>query len=238
MAAEARAAPAARHPGPARDRETRRGLSLRLVDLLVARGRDCDHGADRRFGQAASDLAEFVAALQRIDATDGPRPGAHNSFRGVPLATRDEPTRAAIAPWATRSTGGGTAAWEAALGAPEWHRAPVWIHGDLDPRNVLVAHGRLSAVIDFGCLGVGDPACDVMVAWKLFTAHTRDVFRAALAVDDATWARARGWALSQALIALGYYTLETNRVLVLEARRWLVEVLADRRLTARIIPPE
>ena len=120
-----------------------------------------------------------------------------------------------------------TAAWEAALRAPEWPRSPVWIHGDLDARNVLVQDGRLSAVIDWGSLGVGDPACDVMVAWKLLSADTRSAFREALSIDDATWARGRGWALSQALNALSYYTLETNAVLVRESRRWLAEVLPD-----------
>jgi aminoglycoside phosphotransferase (APT) family kinase protein len=118
------------------------------------------------------------------------------------------------------------------LRAPEWQRAPVWIHGDLDSRNLLVDNGRLSGVIDFGGLGVGDPACDVMVAWKVLSADSRDVFRAALSVDEATWARGRGWALSQGLIALSYYTLETNPVLVREARRWMAEVLADRAAAA------
>jgi len=180
--------------------------------------------------QAATDLAQFVAALQRVDPTDGPPPGAHNSFRGVPLSTRDEPTRAAIASLGgTIDLSAVTAAWEAALRAPEWRLPPVWIHGDLDARNLLVEQGRLSAVIDFGCLGVGDPACDVMVAWKLFDADARAIFRAELAVDEATWTRGRGWALSQALIALSYYTPETNPVLVREAGRWMVEVLADGR---------
>jgi aminoglycoside phosphotransferase (APT) family kinase protein len=119
-----------------------------------------------------------------------------------------------------------TAAWERALEAPVWQGAPVWIHGDLDSRNLLVREGRLSAVLDFGCLGVGDPACDVMVAWKLLPANVRDVFRATLSIDEATWERARGWVLSQVLNALAYYTLETNAVLVREARRWLGEVLA------------
>jgi aminoglycoside phosphotransferase (APT) family kinase protein len=176
----------------------------------------------------ADDLVRFIRALQRIDASSGPAPGDHNAFRGVPLARRDQAVRAAIA-----SLGGtidGTevaAAWEAALHAPEWQRSPVWIHGDLDSRNLLIDRGRLAAVIDFGCLGVGDPACDVMVAWKLLSADARDAFRAALSVDEASWARARGWALSQALIALAYYTMETNSTLVVEARRWLAEVLAD-----------
>ena len=92
---------------------------------------------------------------------------------------------------------------------------------------MLVEDGRLSAVIDWGSLGVGDPACDVMVAWKLLSADTRGTFREALSVDDATWTRGQGWALSQALNALSYYTLETNAVLVREARRWLTQVLAD-----------
>ena len=178
--------------------------------------------------QTAADLAAFVAALQRLDPKGGPPPDRYNAFRGVPLARRDQPTRAAIASLgAAIDEGAVTAAWEAALCAPVWERAPVWIHGDLDARNLLVQQGRLSAVIDFGCLGVGDPACDVMVAWKVFSADTRDVFRTALSVDEATWARGRGWALSQALIALPYYTLETNPVLVLEARRWMAEALAD-----------
>jgi aminoglycoside phosphotransferase (APT) family kinase protein len=177
--------------------------------------------------QLATDLAQFVAALQRIDPTGGPAPGEHNFFRGVPLAMRDEATRAAIASLAaTIDVNSVTAAWEEALEAPEYERPPVWIHGDLDARNLLVEEGRLSAVIDWGGLGVGDPACDVMIAWKVLSADIRDIFRTALSVDEATWARSRGWALSQALIALSYYTLETNSVLVREAQRWMAEVLA------------
>jgi aminoglycoside phosphotransferase (APT) family kinase protein len=103
-----------------------------------------------------------------------------------------------------------TAAWEAALAAPIWHGSPVWIHGDLDARNLLVQDGRLSAVIDFGCLAVSDPACDVTLAWKLFSADARATFRATLAVDDATWLRSRGWALSQVLLILAYYAMDTN----------------------------
>jgi aminoglycoside phosphotransferase (APT) family kinase protein len=175
----------------------------------------------------AEDLAQFVAALQRIDTTDGPRPGEHNAFRGVPLARRDRMTRAAIATLAGAIDGAAvTAAWDAALDAPEWDQPPVWIHGDLDSRNLLAAGGRLSAVLDFGCLGVGDPASDVMVAWKLLPAEARGAFRATLSLDDATWARSRGGVLSQALGALSYYTMETNPWLVTEARRWLAEVFA------------
>ena len=177
-------------------------------------------------GEAAIRLAAFVHALQRIDATGGPPPSRHNAFRGVPLATRDESTRASMAALgSTIDRAAATAAWEAALGAPDWQGSPVWLHGDLDARNLLAREGRITAVIDWGCLGVGDPACDVAVAWKLLDEDARDIFRKALSVDDATWARGRGWVVSQALNALSYYTLETNAVLVREAERWLAEAV-------------
>jgi aminoglycoside phosphotransferase (APT) family kinase protein len=204
-----------------------------VVGLPLARRRSRTSRTSWRFRAGGGDLAEFVLALQRIDPTGGPPPGEHNAFRGEPLASRDESTRAAIA--ALRNSldaDAVTAVWEDALSAPEWDRPPVWIHGDLDPRNLLVTNGRLNAVIDFGCLGVGDPACDVMVAWKVLSPEARDSFRAALSVDRATWTRARGWALSQALGALSYYTVETNAALVHEGRRWLQQLLADAEVTA------
>jgi aminoglycoside phosphotransferase (APT) family kinase protein len=182
--------------------------------------------------QAATDLAHFVAALQRIDPAGGPPPGADNSSRGVPLAMRDQPTRAALAALTgTLDTGAAAAAWEAALRAPASRGPPVWLHGDLHSGNLLAQRGRLSAVIDFGCLGVGDPACDAMVAWTLFSAEGRDAFRTALAVDDATWARGRGWALSVALIALPYYR-NTNPEIVARAKHTIDEVLADHEAAA------
>ncbi len=177
--------------------------------------------------QAATKLGEFVAALQRIDPTGGPAPGANNSFRGVPLAMRDPFTRAAIATLhSTVDADAVTAAWEAALKVPAWNGPAVWLHGDLISGNLLAQHGRLSAVIDFGCLGVGDPACDVMVAWTYLSPVTREAFRAALPVDDATWARGRGWALSFGLIALPYYQI-SNPVLAGIARHAIDEALAD-----------
>jgi len=182
--------------------------------------------------QAARELAQFVAALQQIDPRGGPHPGVHNSFRGVPLSTRDTETRAAIAELSgVLDTLAVTAAWDAALQTPAWHGPPVWIHGDLSPLNLLVERGRISAVIDFGCLGVGDPACDLQVAWNLLSAETRGVLRAALPVDDATWARGRGWALSVGLIALPYYQ-STNPILAGIARRAIDEALADQKHAA------
>ena len=182
-----------------------------------------DHIADPC--QAAIDLAQFITALQRIDTAGGPL-AAHNS-RGAPLAVRDTVTREAIAALhGMIDADSALAVWETALQAPEWDRAPVWFHGDLLPGNLLFEQGRLSAVIDFGGLGVGDPACDLMIAWGLFSGESRDVFRTALAVDDATWERGRGHALSQALIFIPYY-LDTNPVGVGNARHMIDEVLAD-----------
>lgn len=177
--------------------------------------------------RAATALGRFILALQRIDPTGGPPPGEHNFHRGVPLAARDALTRDAIeALHGLIDTGAATAAWEAALRAPAWQRPPVWIHGDLKCGNLLAVRGRIRGVIDFGGLGVGDPACDLIVAWELFSPRHRDAFRAVLQVDDASWARGRGWALSVALIALPYY-LDTHPAMVRYARRLLGEVLTD-----------
>ncbi|MFP4439162.1 MAG: aminoglycoside phosphotransferase family protein [Chloroflexaceae bacterium] len=177
--------------------------------------------------QFAADLAHFITALQRIDPTAGPPPGAHNAFRGVPLAQRDAATRAAIAALdGIIDSATATVAWDAALHAPAWSGAPVWIHGDLQAGNLLTVQGHLRAVIDFGCLGVGDPACDLMVAWNLLPVASRGSFRARLNVDDATWARGRGWALSFGLIALPYYR-QSNPVLAGIARHTIDAVLAE-----------
>jgi aminoglycoside phosphotransferase (APT) family kinase protein len=179
-------------------------------------------------GQMARDLAQFIAALQRIDPAGWPLCSPPISSRGVPLSTRDAPTRTAIAELSGMiDTGAATAAWEASLQAPAWHGPPVWTHGDLLPGNLLIHRGRISAVIDFGVLGVGDPACDLIAAWSLLSQEARPVFRAALSVDDATWARGQGWALSIGLIALPYYQ-HTNPVFAAIARQMISEVLADR----------
>ncbi|MEO3774805.1 phosphotransferase [Micromonospora sp. B9E7] len=91
--------------------------------------------------------------------------------------------------------------WQAALDAT-WAGPPVWFHGDIAYGNLLVRDGRLAAVIDFGCCGVGDPACDTVIAWTLLDGASRAAFRDALGLDDAAWTRGRGWALWKALITL------------------------------------
>jgi aminoglycoside phosphotransferase (APT) family kinase protein len=171
---------------------------------------------------AASDLARFLLALRQIDTRGGPTAG-----RGGPLAARDTPVRRAIVALGDRVDADAvTGIWEAALQAAEWDEPPAWLHGDLMPGNLLFVEGRLNAIIDFSVLGVGDPATDLMVAWWFLTAETRPLFRAELAVDDASWMRGRGWALSCALIALPYYW-ETNPTFASYARRTLAEVLGD-----------
>lgn len=192
---------------------------------LLGANAERDHTIDE--GQAARDLAQFIAALQQLDSVGWSPPEPPKSPRGVPLSTRDVPARAAIAQLSgILDIDAVTAAWDAALQTPEWNGPPVWTHGDLLPGNLLVQRGRISAVIDFSCLGVGDPACDLIVAWSLLSARTRHIFHAALSVDDATWARGRGWALSIGLIALPYYQ-HTNPVFAATARHMIDEVLAD-----------
>jgi aminoglycoside phosphotransferase (APT) family kinase protein len=170
--------------------------------------------------QAAIDLAAMVRALQQVDPTGAP-PG-----RGNPLAERDAEMQA----WLAEYDGDPAAAgeWQRALATPAWDGPPVWHHGDLDMRNWLVRDGRITGVIDWGTMGVGDPACDVMVAWKLHSAEARDVFREALPTDDATWERARGWALSQAIGAVTYYTPENNPSLYHEGEAWLALLRSER----------
>jgi aminoglycoside phosphotransferase (APT) family kinase protein len=170
--------------------------------------------------QAARDLARLVEAMQQVSPTGGPL------GRGIPLAERDHEIRH----WLARFDGDPIVAaeWERALAAPPWDGPPVWHHGDLDVRNWLVRDGRISGVIDWGAMGVGDPACDVMVAWKLHSPAALTAFRAALPTDDATWERARGWALSQAVAILAYYTPENNPALFHEAESWLALVLSER----------
>jgi aminoglycoside phosphotransferase (APT) family kinase protein len=181
--------------------------------------------------QFAAALAHFLAALQGIDAAGGPPPGPHNFFRGGPLTVYDAETRKAMAALKGRiDRDAAIEVWEAAL-TTTWRGAPVWFHGDVAAGNLLVEKGRLGAVIDFGTCGVGDPACDLTIAWTLFEGKCRDVFRAALRVDEATWARGRAWALWKALITLAARP-GTNGVEAGKSRRVVDEVLADHKRCA------
>jgi aminoglycoside phosphotransferase (APT) family kinase protein len=148
----------------------------------------------------AGELAAFLQALHLADPTAGPHPGPHSAFRGAHLDVYDADTRGALTALAGYiDIGTSLEVWEAAL-AERWSRPPVWVHGDFTASNLLMRDGRLAAVIDFGCCAVGDPACDLMMAWTFFNDDGRRRFRDELGLDDATWARGRGWALWKALL--------------------------------------
>ena len=147
-------------------------------------------------------LASFLKKLRSLDASDGPPAGSHNFFRGGRVSTYDQEMRDAIATLRDRiDTKSVQAIWDRAI-ASTWQHPPVWVHGDMHATNLLVRDGKLAAVIDFGCCGTGDPACDYAIAWTFFSGRSRRAFRDALTIDDATWDRSRGWALWKALITL------------------------------------
>jgi aminoglycoside phosphotransferase (APT) family kinase protein len=184
-------------------------------------GSPYDDGAvDER--DAAERLAGFVSELRALPAgPDAPRGGRR------PLAELDAVTREAItAAGAVIDAPGAVRAWERALAAPAWDGRPVWLHADLLRPNLLVRDGRVQAVIDFGGVGVGDPAADVVAAWAVFRAAGRAAYRAALAVEDAVWERARGYALHQATLIIPYYAV-SNPGFVAHARRTVDQLLRD-----------
>ena len=163
--------------------------------------------------ELARDLAEVVNSIREIDVPpDAEADLALRWYRGDPLATRDGPTRDAIA--ACRAIEGLTLdldevarVWRDAMRRPDAHLAssPHWYHGDLFAENLLVRDGRLTAILDFGGLGIGDPTIDLIVAWEVLDDAARDVFREATRADESSWLRARAWALSLAVITLPYY---------------------------------
>jgi aminoglycoside phosphotransferase (APT) family kinase protein len=175
--------------------------------------------------QAAVDLAAFVHALRELDAT-----GAHPrepAKRGAPLAELDEYVRSSINKLGDRIDGSATLAlWEESLSAPVWDGREVWVHGDLLPGNLLATDGRLSAVIDWGGLNVGDPACDLQPVWNVFEGSSRRRYLAQLQVDEPSLLRGRGWTIFQAVAGLSYYW-ETNPGMVAQTSHALAEVLAD-----------
>jgi len=177
----------------------------------------------------AADVANFLAALYKVDPAGGPLPGTHNFFRGGPLAHYDAETRAALAALGGHIDAGLAAeVWEEALAA-RWDGRPVWFHGDAQPGNLLLdSSGRLSAVIDFGTSGIGDPACDTTIAWTFLSEESQCVFKERLPVDQATWTRGRGWAIWKAMIVL-VDQLDTNPEEAEFTKNVIDKILADHR---------
>ncbi|WP_413509129.1 aminoglycoside phosphotransferase family protein [Carnobacterium maltaromaticum] len=148
----------------------------------------------------AIELARFLKELEAINAENGPQAGAHNFYRGGDLAVYIEEFEQAL----TQLPAGPQRnhyqdIWTTAL-ATKWEKKPVWVHGDIAVGNLLVNDGHLSGVIDFGILGTGDPACDLVMAWTFFDSKSRKAFKEEMGLDDTTWQRGKAWALWKALI--------------------------------------
>ena len=193
-----------------------------------ARARESMDGGDERL-QLAADLAQFIAALR-----DTPLPAAAGAderlrlYRGGSLAAHDDQARRNIAacrqiPGLDLDLDAAQALWESAVALPEPVVAPTWYHGDLVAENLLLHNGRLSGVLDFGGVGVGDPTVDLHGTWELFNREERLLFRQRLQVDDDAWQRGRPWALAIALMTFPYYW-ET-----------MPERVAERLIMARVV---
>lgn len=177
--------------------------------------------------RAARDLAGFVRTLRAVDTTGAPLPDGDPFSRGTPLAPRDGLFREALDQLKEHfDVGRVTAAWEESLAADTWDGPPRWIHGDLMSGNLLVADGKLSAVIDFATARAADPAGDVLPAWWLFEGESRQAYRVALEVDEATWLRARGWALSLEIIAIPYY-LDRRPGTLADGQEYVADILSE-----------
>jgi aminoglycoside phosphotransferase (APT) family kinase protein len=184
---------------------------------------DGDHpSVDDAEGDAlAEDLAGFALAMRGLDPA-----GARGGYRTGPLSDKDDYVRE----WAAKSDGLIDAAallriWDEALAAPAWEHEPAWTHSDLLPGNLLVRDGRLVAVIDFGAAGVGDPCYDLTVAWNSLPVRSRRRFREAVGLDDAAWARARGWAMTW--VGGMIYYRETNLTMSVLGQRAITEIIAE-----------
>ncbi|CAH0339803.1 aminoglycoside phosphotransferase family protein [Rhizobium sp. CECT 9324] len=173
----------------------------------------------------ADNLAGFLQSLHRAETAGGPVAGPHSFHRGGDLDIYSAETVAAIAELSDEIDGdGATAIWDEALSS-RWERPPVWVHGDIAPGNLLVADGELVAVIDFGTSAIGDPACDLVIAWTFLDGEARTRFHTALPLDAATWQRARGWALWKALVTT--VDMRRNGSPALNDQRRLLTLILD-----------
>jgi aminoglycoside phosphotransferase (APT) family kinase protein len=186
-------------------------------------GDDLQDGTVTDHRRLAREVAAFVTALGQIDSTDGPPAGR----RGGPLAPHDEIVRAVLGRLdGVVDVDRAMTVWQAAVSADPWSGPPVWIHGDLLPGNIIVNDGQLAGIIDWSAAGVGDPACEAMLAWSL-PSEARAVFRATLGFDDATWARARGWVVEQTALFIPYYAKTIPDAVVAAKRRLQAATVAE-----------
>lgn len=170
--------------------------------------------------ELAQDLAGFLRALWQIDASQGPPAGPHSFERGRALPLMYWGYAQPQLPLLGAQAAAAEAIWQQALGSA-WQGQPVWVHGDIATGNLLVSGGKLCAVIDFGCCAVGDPACDLVLAWTYFSLEGRQIFRECCGLDSQTWQRAAGWAVWKALLSL------ENPAQEAWARRTVAQLLED-----------
>ncbi|OAB41518.1 aminoglycoside phosphotransferase family protein [Paenibacillus glacialis] len=188
-------------------------------------GESLSHNNMNDLNQFARDLGTFLIKLQSIDASGGPLAGKHNFYRGGSIAVYDEEARNAIENNKdTLNEDLLKEIWGLALDS-KWDSEPVWLHGDIAPGNILVQDGKLCAVIDFGILGVGDPACDAAMAWTFFDRNSRKTFKNVLNMDEGTWNRARGWALWKALIT--YNGNKNSNQAIAEESYHVINIIID-----------
>ena len=161
-------------------------LPCKSINLLTLTAQDKE--------QLAFDLAKFLKELQMITDVEGPGPGQHNWWRGDHVTVYDKGAREQIAELAE--------VIDAVQALALWDKKPVWIHGDFAIDNILMDSGKLSAVIDFGGAAVGDPACDLVIAWTYLSGKAREIFISKMNIDPDTWLRACAWALWKATFEL------------------------------------
>jgi len=169
-------------------------------------GTDLHRGTAIAPSTIAESLGSFLQALWACDATNGPATGRQNNYRGTSLHQRDKLTRQAIHTLSDEFPEQNLLKiWETAYKANPHEGQPIWLHGDLHAANILAKDGALVGIIDWGLMGIGDPAVDLMPAWSLMDQNTRAIFRDITNVSETTWLRGMGWSLSVATIAYAYY---------------------------------
>lgn len=180
---------------------------------------------DAHLKTIAAQLAQFLNEFHKFDAAGAPAPGLHNWWRAAHTSVYDADTRALIEKLKDFiDVNKARLLWQRAISS-KWGRAPVWVHGDVASSNLLVEDNRLAAVIDFGCMGIGDPACDLTIAWTFFRGESREIFRENMHLDEETWARARGWAMWKALYEIS--ELEDKSGTALAKQRNIIDSVMD-----------
>lgn len=174
----------------------------------------------------AEALAKFLTQLQQIDTKNAPLPGLHNYWRGAHPSIYDAETRATITKLSYLiDAKKATSVWKKALKS-KWNNQSVWVHGDFASGNIILKNQQLVAVIDFGCTAIGDPACDLVIAWTLLNNESRKIFKEQINLDSDTWARARGWALWKANFELATLKDKTNPT-AMKQRQIIGEILNE-----------